>query len=412
MSRNSAADARGRRIAIAGAGIGGLALAARLARLGHSPVIFEGRSEVAAVSEGTFLTLAPNGMNGLRLVDADAAVEAAGIDTTGIEIRSSSGKRLNLADQRDHRTTFGAPSITLGRGMLAALLLERARQAGAEVRFDAAVAAVDARFDGVTVRLADGSTYDADVLVAADGLRSTVRGLVFPDYPQPAYTGLIGTGGTVEADIEPTGGVMRMTFGDLAFFGYIRPADGPVYWFNSYPAEESEIGRIADPGGYARRIGALHAGDPEPNARILAVVDRLERNYPVYDMPALPGWHRGRVVLMGDAAHAIGPHTGQGASMAIEDAMILAACLDVEAAPETAFARYEAIRRRRVEQVVMLTRRLGSQKRASGWLSVMIRDLLLPLVIPFGIKAGRKLFAYRVDRDPVMCPANKREDRE
>lgn len=409
MSRSSAAI-KGRRIAVVGAGIGGLALAARLARLGHSPVIFESRSEAAAVSEGIFLTLAPNGMNGLRLIDVDAAVEAAGIDTTGIEIRNSSGKRLNLADQRDHKAVFGAPSITLGRGMLAALLLERARQAGAEVHFDAAVAAVDARSGGVTVRLAGSSTFDAEIVVAADGLRSTVRGLIYPDYPQPVYTGLIGTGGAVEADIEPTGGVMRMTFGDLAFFGYIRPAGGLVYWFNSYPAEAVESGRIADPGSYARRIGALHARDPEPNARILAVVGQLERNYPVYDMPTLPAWHRGRVVLMGDAAHAIGPHTGQGASMAIEDAMILAACLDVEVAPEIAFARYEAIRRRRVEQVVMLTRRLGSQKRASSWLRVMIRDFLLPLVIPLGIKAGRKLFAYRVDRDPVVCPANKREN--
>lgn len=390
-------------IAIVGAGVGGLALAARLAALGLRPVVFEARGETATLSEGVFLTLAPNGMNGLRLIGADAAVEAVGIDTTGLEIRNGSGRRLNLTDQTGDRALFGAPSITLGRGGLAKVLLDRARAAGATIRFDAAVVGIDQRHDGATVRLGDGSAHDVAAVVAADGLRSSVRRMVFPEYPNPTFTGLIGAGGIVDADVEPTHGVMRMTFGDRAFFGYLRPSGGPVYWFNSYPADESEIGRIDDPSAYARRLASLHAADPAPNARILEAVDRIERTYPVYDMPTLPTWRRGRCVLMGDAAHAIGPHTGQGASMAIEDAMVLAACLQAEERPEAAFARYEAIRRPRIARVVELTRRLGSQKRASGRWGLMIRDLVLPFLIPLGMKTNRRLFRYRVDRDPILA---------
>jgi 2-polyprenyl-6-methoxyphenol hydroxylase-like FAD-dependent oxidoreductase len=95
-------------------------------------------------------------------------------------------------------------------------------------------------------------------------------------------------------------------------------------------------------------------------------------------------------VLIGDAAHAGGPHAGQSASMAIEDALVLATSLDAEQSHEAAFRRFEKLRRERIDQVVKLTARNSSQKRAGGWLSLLIRDLVLPFL-------GRKLCHYRVD---------------
>jgi 2-polyprenyl-6-methoxyphenol hydroxylase-like FAD-dependent oxidoreductase len=130
-------------------------------------------------------------------------------------------------------------------------------------------------------------------------------------------------------------------------------------------------------------------------------VGAIDRSYPIYDMPVLPSWHKGRVVLLGDAAHAVGPHAGQGASMAIEDAIVLAACLETEHDCESAFRRYEALRRDRIAHVVKLTAQNSSQKRASGWLRLLIRDFVLPLLIPIGIRKGRQLFEYRVDSDPL-----------
>jgi 2-polyprenyl-6-methoxyphenol hydroxylase-like FAD-dependent oxidoreductase len=397
-------QARAARIAICGAGVGGLTLATRLAQLGMTPLVFEERSEVAVATEGAFLTLAPNGMNGLRVIGCFDVVRDSGIDTTGIELRNARGRSLAVADQVDHDRVFGAPSVTIGRGRLVELLLAGARRAGVEVRFGKRVADVVASQQAVELRLDDGSSHRADVLLAADGLRSTVREVAFPEYPKPAFTGLVGTGGITAAPIANTDGVMRMTFGDNAFFGYLKSAGGPVYWFNSYAADVAEPTRVTDPAGYARRIAALHANDPGRNREILAHVDWIERAYPIYDMPALPSWHRGRVVLMGDAAHAVGPHAGQGASMAIEDALVLAACLDAEPRIATAFARYERLRRNRVDNVVKLTARNSSQKRSSGWLGLLVRDLLLPLVIPISIRKGRKLLEYRVDRAPLAQP--------
>ncbi len=390
---------------IAGAGVGGLTLATHLALRGYRPTVIEARDEVGATTEGAFLTLAPNGMNGLRAIDCLNTAREAGIDTLGIEITNARGKLLGFAGQHDHESAFGAPSVTLGRGALTKLLLRRALEAGVDVRFGARVGAVEAGGDGVRVGIEEGEVVEGDVLVAADGLRSTVRGLCFPEYPKPRYTGLIGTGGMVECPVPSTEGIMRMTFGDNAFFGYIKDGDGPVYWFNSYAADEKDTGRVENPEAYARKIAALHETDPSENRAILHSVPAIERNYPVYDVPELPAWHRGRVVLLGDAAHAVGPHAGQGASMAIEDAVVLSACLEAEDEPGAAFARYAELRRGRIAEVVKLTRQNASQKKSSGPIGLFIRDLILPLLIPIGIRKGRKFLAQRVDLDPLALPS-------
>ena len=86
------------------------------------------------------------------------------------------------------------------------------------------------------LQLDDGTSHDFGILVAADGLGSSVRNVVFPEYPKPHFTGLIGTGGITDAPVPDTGGVMRMTFGNNAFFGYLKAKGQPIYWFNSYAA--------------------------------------------------------------------------------------------------------------------------------------------------------------------------------
>jgi 2-polyprenyl-6-methoxyphenol hydroxylase-like FAD-dependent oxidoreductase len=107
---------------------------------------------------------------------------------------------------------------------------------------------------------------------------------------------------------------------------------------------------------------------------------------------------------LGDAAHAVGPHAGQGASMAIEDALVLAACLEAEPDNAAAFQRYETLRRARVSNVVKLTQRNSSQKRSNGRLGLFMRDLVLPFLIPLGMRMGRKLFRFRVDMTPLTLP--------
>ncbi|MBB3385279.1 MULTISPECIES: FAD-dependent monooxygenase [unclassified Rhizobium] len=388
-------------IGICGAGIGGLVLALRLARLGFHPVLFEARSKEAALSEGEFLTLASNGMNGLRAVDCYEEVLREGLETRAIELCNARGKRLALVDQSDHLAAFGTPAVTIRRAVLTGILIEKCQAEGITIQFGRRVTKVDNHAHAVTLNFSEGVGLAVDLLVAADGLRSFVRTQIFPDYPQPQFTGLIGTGGIVDAEIPDTNGVMRMTFGEKAFFGYIKTASHPVYWFDSFPADTPEAVRALEPAARAAHVREMHADDPEPNRSILQAVGQVERSYPIFEMPQLPVWSSGRVVLLGDAAHAIGPHAGQGASMAIEDAVVLSSCLAATLDHGAAFACYEALRRPRIARVVKLTRQNASRKRKNSRLSLFLRDLLLPLLIPMTVRASRRLFAYRVDLDPL-----------
>jgi 2-polyprenyl-6-methoxyphenol hydroxylase-like FAD-dependent oxidoreductase len=390
-------------IAIVGAGVAGLVLATRLADLGHSLIVYEARDAAAVSSEGEFLTLAPNGMNALRAVGCCDATIAAGVETTGIELLDERGKCLAIADQSADAAEFGAPSVTISRSALARILIGRARASDVDIQFGRRVLDIVQDEQAVTLHFEAGSCSTASLVVAADGLRSDVRRIVFPAFPVPHYTGLVGTGGRVTADIPATGGRMRMSFGLEAFFGYLTASDRQVYWFSSYP--EADIGEVKSPAGALRALRERHATDPFPNLTILDRVETISRTYPVFDMPPLPAWSEGRVMMIGDAAHAVGPHAGQGASMAIEDAVVLAACLSAEHGHAAAFARFEKLRRPRIRDVVRVTARNSSQKGRMGPIRRLVRNLMLPIFLPMGIKASRALFAYRADLHPLTDPA-------
>lgn len=394
------------RIAIVGAGFAGLALAIALTRKGYSPLVIEKRGEQQLADEGIFVTLAPNGMNALRGLGLAEKARARGLETRGIAFFNEKGRALGALDYGRHAERFAAPSVTIRRGALGAVLLEAARAEGIAIRFGGAVEAIAETAAGVTVTSANGTTETFDMLVGADGLRSTVRRLVMPDLPAPVYNGLQGSGGIVDVpDLPATDGRMRMTFGEKAFFGYIKQEGGPVYWFDTFPSADESRVEAANGADIVRLLSDLHQTDPEANRRIIAATDpRTIRIYPDYDIPSLPRWSTERVVLIGDAAHAVTPHSGQGASMALEDALVLAAAIAAEIRPAQAFARFESLRRARVEAAVRLGRQGGAPKKAQGWLSLRLRDLLLPIFVPLGQKAQESLFAYRADLDPLSPP--------
>jgi 2-polyprenyl-6-methoxyphenol hydroxylase-like FAD-dependent oxidoreductase len=153
---------------------------------------------------------------------------------------------------------------------------------------------------------------------------------------------------------------------------------------------------------WKEKLLRLHKDDHDEVTEIIRSTEGDIGKWPVYDLPSLPTWHRGSVCLIGDAAHATSPHVGQGASLAMEDAIVLAKCLrDVNAVPD-AFETFESLRRDRVEKIVKMSRETGNQKAPSNLVTRKFRDLVLPFFLKRGVESFEEIYSYRVDwNEPV-----------
>ncbi|HKU94571.1 MAG TPA: FAD-dependent monooxygenase, partial [Vineibacter sp.] len=278
---------------------------------------------------------------------------------------------------------------------------------GVAVEFGRALIDLDDDGTQVTAHFADGGSAQADLLIGCDGIASRTRRLVFPEAPAPVYTGVVGHGGFVRtANVAPTRGFMHMTYGRHSFFGHITAHDGTVWWFDS-------MARAAAPERHAPRttdgeaLLEAHRDEPEPIGTILRAVTQPVDQFPIFDMPSLPAWHRGRVCLLGDAAHATSPHAGQGASLAMEDALVLASCLRGAPDLQTGFAAYETRRRARVERLVREARRNGERKFPSNALARAVRDLLMPLFLRLGARSLRAVYDWRMEPEGEALPAGR-----
>lgn len=379
---------------IIGCGIAGPVLAMYLKRAGIEPVVYEARPEPDDEA-GYFMNLAPNGVAVLDTLGIREEALHGGTQTTSIVFQNHRGRRL--AENRE-------TTILIKRGLLCKGLREAALRRGVAVEFGKRLSEVEISPEHkVIAHFEDGSWERGDLLVGCDGVHSPTRRSVMPEAPEPRYTGLMDTGGfTRIPDVQPSDGVMRMTFGTEGFFGYQVTPSGEVYWFENFhePLEpdRQELAAILDE-RWREKLVDIHSHDHEPIARIIrSTVGRIGR-WPCYDMPSLPAWYRGPVCLIGDAAHATLPSAGQGASLAMEDAIVLARCLRDEPDTQTAFSTFETLRRGRVEELVEAARTNGGRKSPINVLTRGIRDLVLPFFLRMGLKSAEKAYSYRVDWD-------------
>jgi 2-polyprenyl-6-methoxyphenol hydroxylase-like FAD-dependent oxidoreductase len=174
-----------------------------------------------------------------------------------------------------------------------------------------------------------------------------------------------------------------MVFGKRAFFGYAVHPSGEVWWFANPPrADEPTSAELAAIGTeqWREMLMDLFAGDASPAVEIIRSTPGKLAGWATYDLPSVPTWYRSSLVIIGDAAHATAPSSGQGASMAIEDAVVLARCLRDLPDFGQAFAAYERLRRARVERIVAHGARTSNSK-AAGPIARVLRDLMMPLVL-------------------------------
>ena len=353
---------------------------------------------MADPDEGSWVTVAPNGLDALAVLGVLDEVRQVGHPSRLNRMYGATGRHLgdvSLGVPLDD----GTVALTLKRSALAVLLGDAARHAGADVRLGAEVASVRDGAEGVQAVLTDGSVVTGDLLVAADGVRSPVRRSIDPAAPDARYVGLTNFGGITRGtplgdDLTPQ--AWHFVFGRRSFFGAHPLPTGDVVWFANVP--RPEIGREERAATTEQQwlgwLASLVADDAGP-ASALVAAGRLElAGDSTFDLPHVPTWWRGRTVLVGDAAHAPSPSSGQGAAMALEDAVVLAR--SVAAHGTDGLAAYEAARRTRVEAIVKAGARSSSAK-IPGRLGRVPLETMLSLVFRSGV-AARSTDAFTAHR--------------
>jgi|KBSSwiStaDraftv2_1062776.scaffolds.fasta_scaffold36571_2 2-polyprenyl-6-methoxyphenol hydroxylase-like FAD-dependent oxidoreductase len=372
---------------VIGGGIAGPVAATALAMAGIDAAVHEARASdpTSADGIGGSLALEPNGLAALQIVGADDTARAAAVPITRsvMSIASKPGREMP--------TPHGLPPRQLiDRGLLHRILRDRAQRAGVRIHDAKKLIRVDEHPDGVTARFTDGTSASADVLIGADGVHSTVRRLINPDAPCARYLGLLGFEGIAEdapddpatACLEP--GTMTFAFGRRAYYLYWKRPDGRIGWGANLPSPQYlslKEARAVPAKDWLHTLRTTYANDV-PGARLAAETtsETLQAVGGLHIMPPVAHWHRGRMVLVGDAVHAPSNSTGQGASLAMESAIQLARCLrDMPDVP-SAFATYERLRRPRVEKIAARGARLSHAK-APGPIAQRMMRLMLPVMV-------------------------------
>lgn len=370
-------SASARRAAVVGAGIGGLAAAVALRRTGWAVTVHERAPSLEPLGAG--LVLWPNAVHALDALGLGDAVRESALALGGSALRRPDGRFLSRADGALLSARHGAPLLGIQRSHLHALLAAAvgaaALRLGSEVRDPAA--------------LAD----EHDLLVGADGLRSRVRAAGWPG-ADPAYAGYTAWRAVVRADVP--GAAMSETWGHDERFGVVPMPDGWVYVFATAtvgPRLRTGDG-VAELAELRRRFGAWHAPIP-------ALLDALEPDAVLrHDVDALPRvparLHHGTTVLLGDAAHAMQPNLGQGACLAIEDAVVLAHVLADGAPVAPSLERYTALRRPRAAALGRMSARLGRLTQGVGPVGAAMRDAAVRLAPPqLALRGSDKTAGWR-----------------
>ncbi|MFJ6838271.1 FAD-dependent oxidoreductase [Streptomyces sp. NPDC091209] len=389
---------------VIGGGVAGPIAAMALRKAGIEASVHEAHDSTAD-GVGGGMTIAPNGQDALDAIGAGDLVRAIGTPVTAMGLRSWTGKPL---------ARFAPPSRLpslqfVWRADLYRAIYDEAERRSVPVHHGKRLTGTTDTGSGVTAHFADGTRASADIVVGADGIRSTVRSLIDPAAPQPNYAGLVCFGARMRRSGMPsTDGVMYLCFGKRAFFGYQVFDDSSAVWFVNLPhqvpmtvAEAQAIGAEA----WLRTLRSAFADDRTPALEMIGRTDpgQLLITGPMENMQGVTTWTRGRMTLIGDAAHAASSSSGQGASIAAESAVQLARCLR-DLPYDQAFAAYERLRRPRVERIIKLGARTNSNKTA-GPVGRVLRDLVMPAAMKL-INPEKMAwqFDHHIDWDAKTAP--------
>ncbi len=345
------------KVLVIGAGIGGLTTAIAMGRGGHDVVLVERAPSFAAVGAG--LVLGPNAAAALSSLAVDLGAVAAPLPA--LDVVDQGGRLLQRVDTASLASCVG-PTWASSRPELHDLL-HRSLPTEVEVRLATTLVGLDDRPAGPVIARFEqsGAAIEevADLVVAADGLRSASRSLLGLDVPYrysgvTCYRGIVANPGFAHA-VE--------AWGDPARIGAVPLRGGRLYYFLVLTAPQGAP-PLGHADGFRAAFGHLRGGSERVLEAIEATGELPSLHHDLIELDR-PVWGRGRVVLLGDAAHSMTPNQGQGAAMAIEDAVVLADLVSAGGVSADLVERYRAARDRRVRRVQLDSRRIGAMAHRS-----------------------------------------------
>lgn len=357
---------------VVGAGIGGLSAARALSSAGWQVQVVERAQQLDPIGAG--ITLWPNAVRALDMLGVRLRDHAPRPGGGGL--RTPDGRWLSRTSTTDYSSRYGAPLTAVHRGDLQQALLHVLPADALTV--GARVSAVHHDQTGVTVEHSAG-THRAALVVLADGLASTTRHLVTGPGPTARYAGYTAWRGVTDLSADLAGATE--TWGRGQRFGLVPLADGRTYWFATANAPEGQRAPAGAGGGEHAEVLARFGGWHAPIESVLAATEaRTVLRHDVYELAPHPSSYvHGRLVLVGDAAHAMTPNLGQGACQALEDSATLGALVRTDVDLGAALARYDALRRPRAQLISRRSRQIGTLGQLDGRAITTVRDLVMRL---------------------------------
>jgi 2-polyprenyl-6-methoxyphenol hydroxylase-like FAD-dependent oxidoreductase len=333
---------------VIGAGIAGLATAVALQRRGHDVTVLESRADTTM---GAGISIWPNALAALDYIGLGDAVRASGGQVTAGAMRWRDGTWLRRPSRERIVEALGEPLVVVRRAVLNDVLA--GALAPGTLHTGMTAEDIEMTSDGVRVTLSDKTTRDAAAVVGADGTHSIVARYLNGQLNN-RYVGYTAWRGIADTALDPA--LAGETLGPGRECGHVPLGPDHTYWFAT---ERTPEGGVA-PQGELAYLKSVFASWAEPLPQLLAATDpgAVLRN-DLYDREQARVWSTGPIVLVGDAAHPMRPHLGQGGCQGLEDAAILAGFVDQGSDLATTFARFATFRRPRVQSLVRESIRIG-----------------------------------------------------
>jgi 2-polyprenyl-6-methoxyphenol hydroxylase-like FAD-dependent oxidoreductase len=381
----------GQRFLVVGAGISGLATAVALQRRGHEVVVVEERADT---SDGAGISIWPNALAALDLIGVGDTVRECGGRIAGGAVRWRDGSWLRRPSPQHIVSALGEPLVVIRRSALTEVLTAALEPGTVESGLRATELVMTAT--GARAMLSDGTSREAAAIIGADGTGSMVaRHLNGP--LRHRYVGYTAWRGVAKCPLDD--GLAGETVGIGTEFGHVPLGSGHTYWFGT----ERRPQGTASPKSELDYLQTKYGSWADPIPALLAATDPADvLHNDLFDREEARQWSRGPIVVIGDAAHPMRPHLGQGGCQGLEDAATLAFCIDRGNDLTAAFARFAAWRRPRVRALTRESRILGrivNARPAVLGAAAMRASALVPEAVitrHLAAVAGRSAFALPV----------------